>query len=63
MTPQELKTARRELGLSASGLAKLLGVGSGRTVRRREAGDREIPGPVIRLIKLLLKDPDIKIES
>ena len=41
MTPTEIKQIRRELGLSANGMAKALGMGvhGGRTVRRWEAGD------------------------
>ncbi len=46
MTPTEFKTARRELGLSQNALAKRMGV-TGRTIRRWEAGDTQIPGPVI----------------
>jgi transcriptional regulator with XRE-family HTH domain len=46
--PDELKAARQVLGLSAEQLAQMVGVeGGGRTVRRWEAGEREIPGPVI----------------
>lgn len=47
MTPAELKSIRHSLGLSAEAFAKLVRVESGRTVRRWEAGDRDIPGPVI----------------
>ena len=46
MTPTEFKAIRHALGLSAQGLARALGVSDGRTVRRWEAGDRDIPGPV-----------------
>lgn len=45
-TPGELKAARQILGLSAEGLATMVRMGDGRTVRRWEAGDNEIPGPV-----------------
>ena len=46
--PAELKAARQALGLSAEQLAQVVRVeGGGRTVRRWEAGEREIPGPVI----------------
>lgn len=54
MTPAELRTARDTLGLSAEGLARVMRVQSGRTVRRWEAGDRDIPGPAIVLIEALL---------
>ena len=45
-TAAELRAIRAALGLSAEGLAKLVRVESGRTVRRWEAGERDIPGPV-----------------
>ena len=54
MTPAELKYARHAFGLSAEGFAKLVRVESGRTVRRWEAGDRDIPGPVTALVELLI---------
>ncbi len=47
MTPEELKSIRRSLSLSAEAFAKLVRVESGRTVRRWEAAEREIPGPVV----------------
>ena len=53
MTPAEFKSIRHALGLSAQGLARTLGVSGGRTVRRWEAGDRDIPGPAIKLMRLL----------
>lgn len=56
MTPAELKSARHTLGLSAEGFAQAVGVESGRTVRRWEAGDRDIPGPVLQLLAIWL-DP------
>lgn len=46
MTPEELKSKRHALGLSAEGFARMVRVQSGRTVRKWEAGDRDIPGPV-----------------
>lgn len=45
-TRDELKAARRVLGLSAEGLAMMVRMGDGRTVRRWESGENEIPGPV-----------------
>ena len=56
MTPADLKAARHVLGLSAEGFARAVRVESGRTVRRWEAGDRDIPGPVTVLVELWL-DP------
>jgi len=54
MTPTELKEARRKLGLSASKMADALRVSDGRTIRRWEAGDRDIPGPAIVAIEMML---------
>ena len=53
MTPSGFKEARRAFGLSAEGFARLVHVESGRTVRRWEAGERDIPGPVIVLVTAL----------
>lgn len=50
-TPEVLKDARDRLGLSAGALAKIVRVEDGRTVRRWEAGEREIPGPVIVILE------------
>src|SRR5260370_38952960 len=50
-TPAELKAARHALGFSADGLARMVRVEDGRTVRRWEAGEREIPGPVTVLLE------------
>ena len=54
VTPLQLKSARHTLGLSAEGFARLVRVESGRTVRRWEAGERDIPGPVIVIVEALL---------
>ena len=53
MTSAELKSARQSLGLSAEAFARLVRVADGRPVRRWEAGDRDIPGPVIVILGLL----------
>lgn len=60
MTPDELKEARHRLGLSANALADLVGVSDGRTVRRWEAGDRDIPGPVQVLLRALLANAAVR---
>lgn len=57
MTPQELKSSRKRLGLTQAGLARALLMSQdngGRTVRRWEAGTHPIPGPVELAIKWLL---------
>lgn len=45
-TPDELRAARRILGLSAERLAAMVRMGDGRAVRRWETGESEIPGAV-----------------
>lgn len=60
LTPAELKSARRALGLSAEGFARLVQVESGRTVRRWEAGERDIPGPVRVLTRAILTSPEVR---
>lgn len=39
------KAARKALGMSQREIAAALRVSDGRTVRRWEAGDRDVPGP------------------
>ena len=54
MTPAQLKEARHALGLSASGLAALVGAADGRTVRRWEdtgPSGRDIPAHVDGIVK------------
>ncbi len=60
MTPQELKSARHALGLSAEGFASWVHVQSGRTVRKWEAGDRDIPGPVAVLVKAVMDSEAVR---
>ena len=55
MTPKDFKSARQTLGLSSKGMARALQVESGRTIRRWEAGDREIPGPAIVALTFMLR--------
>ena len=53
MTPETFKAIRKRSGLSARALAELLRIADGRTIRRYEAGDREVSGPVSLLMELL----------
>jgi DNA-binding transcriptional regulator YiaG len=53
VTPTELRSAIATLGLSAEGFARMIGV-AGRTVRLWQHGDRDIPGPLVALVDLLL---------
>jgi hypothetical protein len=61
-TPDDLKAARAALGFSADALARMLRIEDGRTVRRWEAGDREIPGPVIVLMETAMGYLDDKAQ-
>lgn len=70
MTPEQLKEARRNLGLSASAMARALsdpdkpprigdpGKAAGqvdpRTIRRWEDGTQDIPGPVVAAVTLMM---------
>jgi transcriptional regulator with XRE-family HTH domain len=53
-TPEQLQEARKRLGLSAENLARVLRVEDGRTIRRWEAGERAIPGPVIVIMETIM---------
>ncbi len=60
MTPEALRAARKDLGLSIVGLSIALGVGdhtgpNERTIRRWEKGDWPIPGPVVLAMRYLKK--------
>lgn len=57
MTPTELREARRVLGLSTAGLAKVLKLGAqgGRTVRRWESGESSIPGPAEVAVTMMMQ--------
>jgi DNA-binding transcriptional regulator YiaG len=61
VTPAELRTTRESLGLTQGGAARLLGV-DGRTWRYWEAGERGIPEPVARLMRLLERHPRLQAE-
>jgi DNA-binding transcriptional regulator YiaG len=55
----DVKSARRRLGLSQTGLAEALRLGPNgeRTIRRWEAGDVPVTGPASVAIELLLARP------
>ena len=55
MTSEDLKQARRKLGLTKIKLAKRLGV-SVSIYRNWEQGISPVPGPVKKLIKILTED-------
>jgi transcriptional regulator with XRE-family HTH domain len=65
MKPDELKKARRELGLSANEFARIFGAHDGRTVRAWEHGERNglparIPRSVEILVSLALEAPEAR---
>lgn len=53
MTPSEFKAIRTRAGLTQTGLAARLRIEDLRTIRRYEAGERAISGPVSLLMELL----------
>jgi DNA-binding transcriptional regulator YiaG len=47
MTPQQFRKARKHLGLSTAQMGRVLSLADpGRAIRRYEAGDRRVLGPV-----------------
>lgn len=58
---KEIKIIRRKLELTQAEFAKLANV-SQKTVERWEAGQKEIAGPVVTLVKLLSECPKIEKE-
>jgi DNA-binding transcriptional regulator YiaG len=53
MTPSTFKAIRQRAGLTQSGLAARLRINDVRTIRKWEAGERAISGPVSILMELL----------
>jgi DNA-binding transcriptional regulator YiaG len=60
MTPLQLKRARQRLGLSGEKLARVVGVSSGRIVRRWENGESRIPRAVAIVVRLMLADTALR---
>ena len=54
MTPTQFKDARKALGLSQNAMAEALGLKTSRAIRQYESGDREVSGPVSKLVDMLL---------
>lgn len=59
MTPDQFKTIRTNAGLSIDGLAMVLRLSDGRSVRRYEDGSRQISGPISLLMELLARDGEL----
>ena len=53
MLPADFNAIRKRAGLTQSGLAERLRIKDLRTIRKWEAGEREISGPVSLLMELL----------
>lgn len=60
MTGAELRAARAALGLTGRQLADLLQIASDRTIRRYEAGDSEVPGPVVVILRALVESAAVR---
>ena len=60
MSADKLASIRQQLGLSARKMAELVGVEDGRTVRRWEAGDRSVPGPVAVLLHAIVQHRGVR---
>jgi DNA-binding transcriptional regulator YiaG len=60
MTPAQFKRARKMLGLSQPELAELLDIASDRTLRRWEADQLDIPGPVALVMELIMEIPEVR---
>jgi DNA-binding transcriptional regulator YiaG len=54
MTPDELRRAISDLGMTQVAFARRIGVAP-QTVRRWLAGQRRIPGSIVELVRLLLQ--------
>ena len=52
---EELKRIRGVLGLTQVEMARVLGVDSGNSVMRYERGFRDVPEPIIRLARQLVR--------
>lgn len=60
MTGDELRAARKRLGLTQAKLAALLGISDGRAVRRWESGRRDIPAPIVVLLTAILTSKGVR---
>lgn len=58
---KDIKGIRKKLGMTQAEFAALVNV-SKKTIERWEAGDKEITGPIVTLIKILNEYPQIKEE-
>lgn len=54
MTPNQFKDARKALSLSQNAMADALGLKTSRAIRQFESGERQVSGPVAKLMDYLL---------
>ena len=59
MSPEQFKKARHKLGYSLTEMAAIIGV-TDRAIRRYEDGEREVSGPIQKLMTLLQDCPSAK---
>ena len=57
MTPKQFKEARNKLSLSQAQMAIALRLNSSRAVRAYELGEREISGPISKLMEIFVAFP------
>ena len=63
MTPTQFKDARKALGLSQNAMAEALGLKTSRAIRQFESGEREVSGPVAKLVAMLLEQDRKRMEN
>ena len=56
MTAEQFKNARMSLGLTLDECAKALGLKTSRAIRQFESGERQVSGPVAKLMGMLLEN-------
>jgi len=55
MTSTQFKDARKALQLSQNAMAEALGLKTSRAIRQFESGERQVSGPVAKLMSMLLE--------
>jgi hypothetical protein len=61
MNAQEYRAALASLGLAQEAFARMVGA-SPRTGQKWGLGETRIPGPVVMLLRLMLKRPDVRAD-
>ena len=56
MNPTDFRNARKALGLSQKEMASALGLKTSRAIRQFESGERQVSGPVAKLMGMLLEN-------